>query len=145
MYFGDNDGLLRALIQRAKDNGRGTITLAVAVGIDGRQNETGETVQKTNTSMLNFNYLFNPKEKTALENDNNWDPDGAGPLTPSGSPYSCDGSSGAGLTNCPGHALGDNTGGAFSPTLILAIPEPASVMLAVFGALAVMVTTRRRK
>ena len=113
VYFGDNDGFLRALIQRAKDNGRTTITLAVAVAIDGRQNETGETVQKTNTSMLNFNYLFNPKEKTTLENDNNWDPDGAGPLTPSGSPFSCDGSTGAGLTNCPGRTLGDNSAAHF--------------------------------
>ena len=144
MYFGDNDGLLRALIQRAKDNGRGTITLAVAVGIDGRQNETGETLQKTNTSMLNFNYLFNPKEKTTLENDNNWDPDGAGPLTPSGSPYSCDGSTGAGLTNCPGRTLGDNSAGAFSPTLILA-PEPSSAVLLGFGLMAAVGMLRRRK
>jgi hypothetical protein len=150
--FGDPDGNLHDLIQRAKDNGRTHITLIAAIALNGLQNATGETVQVTPNDMLNFNYLVNPKEIDSstsiaglqLNNDNNWDPDGPGPQPPTGSPYSCDGSAGAGLTNCPGHTLGDNTNGAFSPTLVLRIPEPTSLMLSAWVAIAAAAMIRRR-
>jgi hypothetical protein len=145
IFFTDPAGNLHDLVQRAKDAGRTHITLVVADALNGLQNATGETLQTTPNSMLNFNYLVNPKEKTTLENDNNWDPDGAGPLTATGSPYSCDGSAGAGLTNCPGRTLGNNSNGAFSPTLVLRVPEPSSAALAALGLMAPMLGMRRRK
>lgn len=150
-YFDDTNGLLRNLIQRAMNEGRQNITLVGAVAMDGFQNVSPEQLQTTANGMLNFNYLINPKEiddnatlaGRQLVNDNNWDPDGAGPLAPTGSPYSCDGSTGAGLTNCPGHTIGNNDDGKFSPTLIL-VPEPASVALACLG-LVLATALRRRK
>jgi hypothetical protein len=145
IHFTDPNGNLHDLIQRAKNAGRSHVTLVVADALNGLTNATGETVQTTPGSMLNFNYLVNPKELTTLQNDNNWDPDGAGPLTATGSPFSCDGSTGAGLTNCPGRTLGNNSTGTFSPTLILRVPEPNTVALACFGALVVLGATRRQK
>jgi hypothetical protein len=72
----------------------------------------------------NFNYLFNPKEMLTLNNDTNWiDPDGAGPLPPTPSPW----------------ALASNANGDFSPQLI--VPEPAT--LAAFAA-ATLLGLRRR-
>jgi hypothetical protein len=144
IFFTDPNGNLRNLVQRAKNAGRTSVTLVVADALNGLQNATGETLQTTPNAMLNFNYLVNPKELMTLQNDNNWDPDGAGPLTATGSPFSCDGSTGAGMTNCPGRTLGDNSNGAFSPTLILRVPEPSSVALVVLGLVGVLCGARRR-
>jgi len=139
-YTEQNEGNLYNLIKRAIMEGRSTVTLAVAIGVDGLQNSTGETLQTTPSSFLNFNYLVNSKEKTTLENDTNWDPDGAGPLPPTGSPYSC-----LHATNCPGSTLGDNSTGWFSPTLVFMVPEPGSFLLACLGMLATAATVRRRQ
>ena len=60
---------------------------------------------------INFNYLFNPKEKTTLNGDN-YAPDGVTDM---------------------GNLFGtDNSTGAFSPQLLI-VPEPAGVMLLTFA------------
>jgi hypothetical protein len=132
------DGPLHQLIQNAKNAGQSYLTLAVALGLNGFQNATGETAQVTPNNFLNFNYLFNPKEQDAnttlaglqLQLDPSYDPDGPnGPLPAGHGPYS-------GASN-------DN--GFFSPSLILVVPEPGSMLLLVFGALAMMAKPRRRK
>jgi hypothetical protein len=148
--FTDPGGTLHDLIQRAKDNGRTHLTLVVAHALNGLQNATGETLQVTPNNLINFNYLVNPKEIDSdaamaglqLNNDTGWDPDASGPLTPTGSPYSC-----FNHANCGPNpvGLGDNTTGRFSPTLVLRVPEPASAMLAGLGLLAAMTVVRRRK
>lgn len=140
---------LHALIQRAKDNGRTHITLVVAHALNGLLNTSPETLQTTPGNMLNFNYLVNPKEMDSdtalaglqLNNDTGWDPDGAGPLTPTGSPYSCFNNANCGANPV---GLGDNTNGRFSPTLILRVPEPGSAALACIG-LVLAAALRRRK
>ncbi|QDU89761.1 hypothetical protein Pla175_31560 [Pirellulimonas nuda] len=72
---------------------------------------------------LNFNYLFNPKEQTMLNSDNYDAGDGLGNI---------------------GNLYGrDNSAGAFSPALLLAVPEPSSVLLGVI-ALAGIVAARRQ-
>ena len=139
---------LHDLIQRAKDNGRTTLTLVVAHALNGLQNATGEQLQTTPNNMLNFNYLVNPKEIDSdttmaglqLNNDTGWDPDAGGPLTPTGSPFSC-----FNHANCGPNpvGLGNNNNGAFSPQLLLIVPEPASVALAGLGLLVAMSVRRR--
>lgn len=74
---------------------------------------------------INFNYLFNPKEQTTLNNDPNYDFDINDPNNPLGSPWS-----GA-----------DNSTGAFSPQLIL-IPTPSAGAVMALGSLAML---RRRR
>jgi hypothetical protein len=132
------DGPMHQLIQNAKNAGLGYVTLVVAFGLDGFQNATGETAQTTPNNFLNFNYLFNPKEQDAdgataglqLALDPSYDPDGPnGPLLPGPGPYS-----GA-----------NNDNGQFSPTLMLYVPEPASVILLALGSLALAGRTRRQK
>jgi hypothetical protein len=136
--FTDPNGLLHDLIQNAKNSGQTFLTLAVAFGLNGHQNATGETIQTTPNDYLNFNYLFNPKEQDAdtalaglqLQNDPNYDPDGPnGPLPPGPGPFS-----GA-----------NNDNGRFSPSLILRVPEPTNALLIAMGALAAIATFRRRK
>ena len=131
------NGPLHNLIQNAKNAGQSYVTLAVAFGLNGFQNATGETAQTVPNNFLNFNYLFNPKEQDAnttlaglqLALDPSYDPDGPnGPLLAGPGPYS-----GA-----------NNDNGFFSPTLILYVPEPASMALLGLGVLA-MLTIRRRK
>jgi hypothetical protein len=139
IYFTDTpNGPLHDLIQGAKNAGQSYVTLAVAFGLDDFQNATGETSQVTPNDFLNFNYLFNPKEMDSnanlaglqLNNDPSYDPDGSnGPLLAGPGPFS-----GA-----------NNDNGQFSPSLILYVPEPASVSLLVLAGIAAMGTTRRRK
>lgn len=77
----------------------------------------------------NFNYLFNPKEQTTLNNDPNYDADITDAFNPLGSPFS-----GA-----------DNTNGDFSPQLVLnsnVIPEPASAVVMLIAGAGLM---RRRR
>ena len=153
LEYTDANGNLKQLVFDAQDAGRSKVTLLFHLAVDTLLDTTstssgdgpGPGIYPNNT-FLNHSYLFNPKDKTVLENDNNWDPDGSGAGLPTGSPYSCDGSTGAGLTNCPGHTLGQNplATGPFSPQLVIRVPEPTSLMLLVLGSLA-MVAVRRRK
>jgi hypothetical protein len=132
------NGPLHQLIQDAKNGGQNYVTLVVAFGLDGFQNATGETIQTTPNSFLNFNYLFNPKEQDAdaataglqLALDPSYDPDGPnGPLLAGPGPYS-----GA-----------NNDNGQFSPTLMLYVPEPASAILLTLGSLSLAGRVRRRE
>jgi hypothetical protein len=147
VYYDDSSGLLRKLIQDAKNAGKTSITLAAGIALNGFDAvpPESETQQSTPQGMLNFNYLFNPKEMTTLLDDPGYDPDGGGIGSPTGSPFSCNGAS---SINCPGGTLGNNSSGAFSPTLILvstgAVPEPAGMILAGLGAIG-LATMRRRK
>lgn len=75
----------------------------------------------------NFNYLFNPKDQTTLNNDPNYDADTTDPNNPTGSPWS-----GA-----------SNANGEFSPALWLAIPEPTSVALMGLAATTMLLSRRR--
>jgi hypothetical protein len=144
LEYADTNGELRQLIFDAQDAGRDTVTLIMHLGVDTLGQSQGGVLPDSN-SMLNHNFLFIPKEMTTLNNDNNWDPDSSGMTPPTGSPFSCDGTSGAGQTNCPGSVLGDNSTGRFSPQLIIRVPEPTSVALLLFGSLAAVATGRRRK
>ncbi len=75
----------------------------------------------------NFNYLFNPKEQTTLNDDPNYDPDTTDPNNPVGSPWS-----GA-----------DNSNGDFSPALLLRVPEPGTISLGLLAAAGLAVPRRR--
>src|SRR4029077_903040 len=105
------------------------------------------TVNPYSSGFLNFNYLFNSKEMTTMTNDASWyDPDGAGPLPAVPSPYSCNGSTSPGTTTCPGSVLtNNNLSGAFSPQLIIRVPEPATITLGVIGLFAMLGIVRRRR
>ena len=154
LEYADANGNLQQLVFDAQDAGRTSVTLMLNLAVDTRldtsSNPGAGIVDGPNpgifpaNTFLNFNYLFNPKDKTTLDNDNAFDPDGGGPGVATGSPYSCDGSTGPGLTNCPGHTLGDNSTGKFSPQLIVRIPEPTSMVLLALGSLA-LTAARRRK
>lgn len=140
---------LHTLIQRAMNEGRSTVTLVVAHALNGLSNTSPETLQTTPGNLLNFNYLVNPKEQDSdlalagnqLANDTGWDPDGAGPLTPTGSPYSC-----FNHANCGPNpvGLGNNNIGNFSPALLLRVPEPGTALLAGLGLLIATVSRRRK-
>ena len=132
VYYDDTSGLLHKLIQDAKNAGKANITLAAAIALDGFDAVPPEveTSQSTPQGMLNFNYLFNPKEQTTLTGDATYDPDGGnGPLLP-GNPYST-----------------DNSNGAYSPTLVLqsrgAVPEPTGFVLMGMGAIGLALSQRR--
>lgn len=140
--FTDPSGNLKQLVFDAQDAGRSSVTLMMHLAIDPRSTAGGNPTPAS--TMLNFNYLFNPKEMTTLSDDNNWDPDGSGPLTPTGSPYSCNGTTATGMANCPGHTLGNNSTGAFSPSLIVRVPEPTSMALLALGAVACGLVRRRK-
>jgi hypothetical protein len=155
LTYGDPNGNLKQLIFDAQDAGRTHITLMVNLAVDTLAQANGGTFPAN--TFLNHNYLFNPKEKLTLENDNNWDPDGAllnfDPGVSSygtiGSPFSC-----LHATNCNGdgtpngdtvlRALGDNSAGAFSPQLLIFIPEPTGVSLLLLGSLVVAAFRRGR-
>ena len=89
VVYTDQSGLLHQLIQDAKTQGRTNITLVVATAMDGFDASAleSETTQSTPQSMLNFNYLFNPKEQTTLQADPSYDPDSGGPLPPTGQSF----------------------------------------------------------
>jgi hypothetical protein len=89
---------LHQAVASAQQTGHQTVTIVMGVA---------HPADSPNSNWLNFNYLFNPKEQTTLNND----PD---------SPWS-----GA-----------DNSLGQFAPALIT-IPEPASFVLMGFAGLAV--------
>ena len=115
--FTDPDGLLRGLIQQAKDAGQTHVTLVVHHGLNGFLATADEltadpTIQSTPSGFLNFNYLFIPKEMTTLNTDTAWDADTMDPDNPLGGPFS----------------MADNSLGHFSPKLIV-VPEPGGLAL----------------
>ena len=132
VFFTDPNGNLRNLIQRAKTAGRTTITFAVADALNVITERNPEMLQTTPGGMLNFNYLVNPKEIIGsyhaglqLNNDNDWDPDGSGPLTATAARFPATDSANCGPFPV---GLGNNTTGAFSPHLLLIVfPNRASV------------------
>jgi hypothetical protein len=76
---------------------------------------------------INFNYLFNPKEQTTLNNDPNYDVDVTDPNNLTGD-----------------YTSKDNSNGAFSPSLYLpVVPEPTSMALMGIGAAALLIFRRR--
>lgn len=129
--YGDANGNLKQLVLDAMTAGKTSVTLMVNHNV---------AVADSPGSWQNFNYLVIPKDMTTLNNDNNWDDDGAGPNPATGSPYSCLHS-----TVCPGGTLGDNTGGAFSPRLVIWVPEPSSIVLLALGSLAALGWIGRRR
>lgn len=90
---------LHGAITSAQGTGHQTVTVAMAIAHD---NTNG------NGNWLNFNYLFNPKEFTTLNNDAHSQHGGA-----------------------------DNSTGYFAPALIT-IPEPTSLALLTLGSLALI-------
>jgi hypothetical protein len=129
--FTDTDGLLRDLIQEAKDAGQTHVTLVVHHGLNGFQATTAEltadpTIQATPNEFLNFNYLFIPKEMTTLNTDAGWDADTTNPNNPLGGPNS-----------------GAANNGQFSPQLII-VPEPYSVALLAIAMLTATALRRRQ-
>jgi hypothetical protein len=144
--FSDTLGRLHDLIEDAKAQGKSSITLVVATALDGFDATAAESelIQSTPQGMLNFNYLFNPKEQTVLTDDPGYDADSGGPIATTGSPFSCNGGS---SPNCPLGTLGDNSGGAFSPALVLttrAVPEPAGIVFALMPIFCFSATRQRR-
>ena len=130
--FTDPNGLLKDLIQSAKDAGQSHLTLVVAHALNGflateEELAANPNIQTTPGNFLNFNYLFIPKEMTELNADTNWDADTTNPDNPLGGPFS----------------MADNSTGAFSPQLIL-VPEPVSIVLFGLGLFAAAARVRRR-
>jgi len=154
LEYTDSNGNLKQLIFDAQDAGRTKVTLMLHLGVNTLDEGSGGIF--SGSDFLNFNYLFIPKEMTTLNNDNNWDPDGSGPLGGIGSPYSCNGGDGTGgtSTNCNGdgtpngdtvlRTLGNNSAGAFSPQLIVRVPEPTSLVLLALGAVTCGAVRRRK-
>lgn len=122
-------GPLHQLISQAKLAGQNHVTLVVHHGLNGFQADTAamEAPGTTPTSMLNFNYIFIPKEVTVLNNtmgqpnglnDTNYDPNTTDDVAGGPGPF----------------LNASNATGAFSPKLILSpvlIPEPSTILLAV--------------
>jgi len=153
--FTDDD--IKQLILDAKTHGRDSVTLIVSHGLDPLNPANGGT--QTPAGFLGFNYLAIPKEMLTLNDDANYDPDGGDPSinqtldnyhsvnNPTGdqevgSPFSCS----FNLTTRPQcTGLGNNSAGAFSPKLIIQVPEPASAALVALGLLAAWGIVRRRK
>jgi hypothetical protein len=136
-------GPLHQLISQAKLAGQNFVTLVVHHGLNGFQADAAlmEAPGVTPTSMLNFNYLFIPKEVTVLNNtmgqpgglnDTNYDPDTTDMIAGGPGPF----------------LNASNATGTFSPKLILSpipVPEPNTVMLTGMLALAGLISIRRRK
>lgn len=118
--------LLDAFLADQKENNR----LAVIAIV--RRNE-GLTYNDTNATKTgdeppawsNFNYLFNPKEQTTLNNDDTYDANVNDDNNPLGGP----------------HSGADNSTGTYSPQLVF-IPAPATTLALLAPA---TILTRRRR
>jgi hypothetical protein len=128
-YF--SNGNLKQLVLDSINAGKSSVTLMVHHNVE---------LADAPASWKGFNYLVIPKEMTTLINDSNWDSDGSGPNPATGSVWSCLHS-----TVCPGGTLGDNTGGAFSPKLVIGVPEPSTIVLLALGSLAALGWIGRRR
>jgi len=143
------DADLKQLVLDAKTAGRTSVTLMVSHALDGTVDKPNVgRVGTTPASMLGFNYIVVPKEHLLLQNDSGYDPNTTTPNFPAdplgdklGSPYSCTFDA-VNRPQCTGQ--GDNSGGAFSPALIIRVPEPASIVLLALGSMLAWTTRRRR-
>lgn len=99
---------LDALVASALAKGKSTVTIVTNVVHDGKV---------PISAWKNFNYLFNPKEMTTLNNDPGYDADSSDPNNPLGSPWS-------GASN----ATDANGFSPFSPQLHI-VPEPTTAAL----------------
>lgn len=84
----------------------------------------------THGNWLRFNYLFNPKEQTTLNDDSGYDSNVSAADGAEGSPFS-------GATN--------SLATPFAPQLVLTVPEPSSVVLLGLAGVASVAMLRRRK
>jgi hypothetical protein len=114
---------LDAFISSALTKGKSTVTVVASVAHDGKV---------PINDWKNFNYLFNPKEMTTLNNDPAYDADTTNPSNPLGSPWS-------GASN----ATDANGFSPFSPQLRI-VPEPGALGL-IGLALAATALVRRRR
>lgn len=109
---------LDTFVSNAISGGAGEVTLVSTVIHDG---------DTPFNDWINFNYLFNPKDQTTLNDDPNYDSDTTDPNNALGSPWS-----GA-----------DNSNGDFSPALLLRVPEPGTISLGLLAVAGLIVSRRR--
>ncbi|MEX2091861.1 MAG: PEP-CTERM sorting domain-containing protein [Pirellulales bacterium] len=144
------DADLKQLVLDAKAAGRTSVTVMVSHALDGTVDKPNVgRVGTTPASMLGFNYNTVPKELLLLQNDTSYDPNTTTPNFPAdplgdklGSPYSCTFDA-VNRPQCTGQ--GNNSTGAFSPALIIRVPEPASAVLLAMGSLLAWSSVRRRR
>jgi hypothetical protein len=144
------DADLKQLVMDARDAGRDSVTIMVSTAMDGTFDRplVGRNGTTPN-NFIGFNYIVVPKELQLLQNDTNFDPNTTTPNFPTdplgdklGSPYSCTFDA-ASRPQCTGQ--GNNAGGAFSPALIIRVPEPTSMLLLALGSLLAWSTVGRRR
>lgn len=144
------DADLKQLVLDAKTAGRTSVTVMVSHALDGTVDKPNVgRIGTTPASMLGFNYVTVPKELLTLQNDTTYDPNTTTPNFPAdplgdklGSPYSCT-LDAVNRPQCTGQ--GNNNTGAFSPALIIRVPEPASAALLAMGSLLAWSAVRRRR
>lgn len=137
---------LHMAILAAQATAHESITLVTTILHDYNGSNQGVLPDYPNNPHGNFNginYVFNPKEKNPLNNDNGYDNDVAAADGNEGSPYSCS-PSGSNLCTNGTTSLGANTAAnPFAPQLIL-VPEPTSLLLLVMGAMCAAAGRRRK-